>query len=326
VSITAVLKVQPENIWLKGFLMKISIVIPLYNEAESLGPLLKSISVVMDKVDASWEAVLVDDGSTDGSFGVCSKLFSEYPGHIRAYSFSRNYGKSAALSVGIQNASGDIIVTMDADLQDDPAAIPDMIKLLDSNWDVVSGWKKKRHDPLSKTIPSKAFNTLTSAMSGLRLHDFNCGFKAYRARAAKSLEIYGERHRYLPVLAHWNGYRVTEMPVPHHPRKYGKSKFGLGRASGMFDLLTLVFLRSYLRKPLHFFGPLGGGLILAGISVLGYFGVTWAITGQMHIRPLVLLSMGAVIMGIQFVSIGLIGELIINSNPKPGYVIRETLG
>jgi glycosyltransferase involved in cell wall biosynthesis len=306
--------------------MKISIVIPLYNESESLEPLMKSIDSVMTDLKVSYEVVFVDDGSTDKSFDACSKLFREYSGRVRVFRFSRNYGKSAALSVGIHNACGDIIITMDADLQDDPAAIPDMVRLLDEGWDMVSGWKKKRHDPLSKTVPSKVFNALTSFMSGLRLHDFNCGFKAYRASAAKSLEIYGERHRYLPVLAHWNGYKVTEMPVPHHPRQFGKSKFGLGRASGMFDLLTLVFLRIYLRKPLHFFGPLGGILVFMGMVILGYFGVQWTITHQMHIRPLVLLSMGAIIMGIQFVSIGLIGEIIINSNPRPGYTIRDTLG
>jgi glycosyltransferase involved in cell wall biosynthesis len=306
--------------------MDISIIVPLFNEADSLEPLMKAISSVMDGTGSSWEVVFVDDGSSDASFDVCSKLFREHAGRIQVCRFSRNYGKSAALSVGIGKAKGNIIITMDADLQDDPTAIPGMVKLLNEGWDVVSGWKKKRHDPLSKTIPSKFFNVLTSAISGLRLHDFNCGFKAYRAPAARSLEIYGERHRYLPVLAYWNGYRVTEMPVPHHPRQFGKSKFGLGRASGMFDLLTLVFLRTYLRKPLHFFGPFGSLLGLIGLAILGYFGVEWMITRQMHIRPLMLLSLGAIILGIQFISIGLIGELIINANPTTtGYAIRETL-
>jgi len=305
--------------------MDISIVIPLFNEAESLPTLMKSIAEAMRPLGRPYEVILVDDGSTDASFEACARLHAEYRGTVTAVRFSRNYGKSAALSVGIQKASGRIIVTMDADLQDDPAAIPDMVKLIEQGWDVVSGWKKKRHDPLSKTAPSKIFNALTSMISGLKIHDFNCGFKAYRREAALSLEIYGERHRYLPVLAHWNGFRVTEMPVPHHPRRFGKSKFGIGRAAGMFDLLTLVFLRTYLRKPLHFFGPLGCCMGLAGVIILGYFGVQWAITREMHIRPLVLLSLGAIIMGIQFISIGLIGELIINANPKAGYTIREML-
>ena len=191
---------------------------------------------------------------------------------------------------------------------------------------MVSGWKKKRYDPITKTLPSKLWNLATSLVAGVKLHDFNCGFKAYRAEAAKSLEIYGERHRYLPVLAAWNGYRVTEMVVPHHPRKFGKSKYGFGRGlKGIFDLLTLLFLRKYMRNPLHFFGLVGVLLALLGSLVLAYFGVEWIVTRQMHIRPLVLLSMGAIIMGIQFISIGLIGEMITHSAPKSVYQIKERL-
>ncbi len=305
--------------------MKISLVIPAYNEHESLPHLVDKIEAALGPTGHEYEIVFVDDGSTDGTFDVMRQLHSRNPGGIRVYRFSRNYGKSAALSVGIGQAQGEVIITMDADLQDDPAAIPGMLEILDQGWDVVSGWKKKRHDPLSKTLPSKIYNGLTAAMSGLKLHDFNCGFKAYRAPAAKSLEIYGERHRYLPVLAHWEGFRVTEMPVPHHPRTYGKSKFGLGRASGMFDLITLLFLRKYLRKPLHFFGLLGALFGVIGLSVLGYFGVNWMVTGVMRIRPLVLLSVGAVIMGIQFISIGLIGELIAHHSQRASYTVRDVL-
>jgi glycosyltransferase involved in cell wall biosynthesis len=305
--------------------MKISIVVPLFNEKESLPHLVKAITDVLEGGDNSFEIVFVDDGSTDGSFEVCRQLHEQNPSAVKTYRFSRNYGKSAALSVGIEMAEGDIIITMDADLQDDPAAIPDMIAKLDEGWDVVSGWKKKRYDPLSKRFGSKIYNGLTSLLSGLRLHDFNCGFKAYRAQAAKSLEIYGERHRYLPVLAHWNGFRVAEIVVPHHPRKYGKSKFGFGRASGMFDIVTLLFLRKYLRKPLHFFGLLGLLFGAIGTVILGYFGAQWIITHEMHIRPLVLLSLGAIIMGIQFVSIGLIGEMIANATQKRNYTIRDSL-
>ena len=305
--------------------MKLSIVIPVFNESESLPHLMKAISDALKPPDIKYEIVFVDDGSTDGSFDVIRKLREQYPGTIRATRFTRNHGKSAALSVGIEKAAGDIIVTMDADLQDDPAAIPDMLKLLDQGWDVVSGWKKKRLDPLTKTLPSKIYNGVTSMFSGLHLHDFNCGFKAYRAEAARSLEIYGERHRYLPVLAHWNGFRVTEMVVPHHPRKYGKSKFGLGRAAGMFDIVTLLFLHKYLRKPLHLFGLLGFVLMFLGGAVLCYFGVDWIIHREMHIRPLVLLSLGSIIMGIQFVSIGLIGELITSATHKNTYTVREEI-
>ncbi len=306
--------------------LDLSIVVPLLNEKENLPHLLSAIQEALNKARASYEIVFVDDGSSDGSFDVLKELFDEYPDTIRVYRFGRNFGKAAALSVGIAKAQGRTIVTMDADLQDDPVAIPGMLKLLDEGYDVVSGWKKRRHDPVSKTIPSKFFNFVTSRMSGLDLHDFNCGFKAYRASAAKSLEIYGERHRYLPVLAHWNGYKVTEMVVPHHPRKFGKSKYGLSRLwKGAFDLLTLLFLRNYLRNPLHFFGLLGLFFGFAGSAVLAYFGVQWIITGHMHIRPLVLLSMGAIIMGIQFISIGLLGEMITHSAPREEYSIKDIL-
>jgi hypothetical protein len=215
---------------------------------------------------------------------------------------------------------------MDADLQDDPVAIPDLLAKLDEGWDLVSGWKKKRYDPLTFTLPSKLWNVINSLLSGVTLHDFNCGFKAYRAEAAKSLEIYGDRHRYLPTLAHWNGYRVTEVPVPHHPRKFGRSKYGFGKFfNGLMDMLTLLFLKRYLRSPLHFFGLFGIGLMLLGSGVLGYFGIEWIITGTMRIRPLVLLSVGCVIVGIQFLSFGFLAEILINMAPRERYLIREKI-
>jgi glycosyltransferase involved in cell wall biosynthesis len=307
--------------------MDISIVIPLLNESESLPHLMKAIAAVMEKQTWSWEVVFIDDGSTDDSFAVCRNLNRQYPGTVAVHRFTRNYGKSAALCVGLAKAQGEIIITMDADLQDDPAAIPEMVAKVNEGWDLVSGWKKVRHDPLSKTLPSKIWNLLTSSIAGLRLHDFNCGFKAYRGEAAKALDIYGERHRYLPVLAHWNGYRVTEIAVPHHPRQYGQSKFGsFSRGfKGIFDLLTILFLRKYMKNPLHFFGLLGLVFGLLGSGVLAWFGVQWIITGSMHIRPLMLLSAVAIIMGIQFVSIGLIGEMITNAAPKNTYKIRESI-
>ncbi len=303
----------------------ISIVVPLYNESESLPHLMQAIDSALSS--ESYEVVLVDDGSTDASYEVCRGLHAEFPGKVKVIRFSRNYGKAAALSEGIKVAQGDTIITMDADLQDDPIAIPGMIEKINDGWDIVSGWKKKRYDPVfSKNLPSKFFNAVTSFASGLHLHDFNCGFKAYRADAAKSLDIYGERHRYLPVLGHWDGYKVTEMVVPHHPRKFGRTKYGWNRfLNGAFDLLTLMFLRTYLKRPLHLFGLLGLFLSLTGCAVLGYFGVQWVITGEMRIRPLTLLSVGAIIMGIQFVSMGLLGELIINVSPERIYKIREKL-
>lgn len=305
--------------------MKVSVVVPLYNEDESLPVLLQKIHDVFTMQKLDWEVLCVDDGSTDSSFAVLQQLAGEYGAHVKVLRFSRNYGKSAALSVGIAHATGEVIVTMDADLQDDPEAIPQMLQLLEQGWDLVSGWKKKRNDPLSKTLPSKVYNFLTSSLSGLKLHDFNCGFKAYRAQVAKNLEIYGDRHRFLPVLAHWDGFRVTEMAVPHHARQFGKSKFGIGRASGMFDLLTLLFLRKYMRKPLHFFGLLGFGLIFLGTLIMGYFGVEWLIIGESHIRPLILVAMGALIMGVQFISLGLIGEMIANATHSRSYSIRDTI-
>lgn len=306
---------------------KVSFVVPLLNEEESLPFLAEAITKVMDREGHKFEIIFVDDGSRDNSFKVLSELKEKQPDIIRVVRFSRNYGKAAGLSVGIKRAEGDIIITMDADLQDDPEAVPEMLKLIDEGWDVVSGWKKKRYDPvLSKNLPSKLFNFVTSMASGLKLHDFNCGFKCYRAEAAKSLEIYGERHRYLPALAFWNGYRVTEMPVTHHPRKFGKSKYGLNRfINGFLDLLTLMFLKKYMKNPLHLFGFVGFFILFVSLGVLGYFGVQWAMTGEMHIRPLTLLSVGGIITGIQFISLGLIGEMIANNGSRDNYTIREEL-
>jgi glycosyltransferase involved in cell wall biosynthesis len=307
--------------------MKLSIVIPLLNERESLQPLTEAIVAAITPLDISYEIIFVDDGSTDGSFEVVRTLLPASSGaKVRAYRFSRNYGKAAALAVGIAHAQGDIIVTMDADLQDDPAAIPDLLKKIDEGYDLVSGWKKIRHDPVSFTIPSRIWNWATAIIAGVKLHDFNCGLKAYRSPAAKSLEIYGERHRYLPVLAHWDGWRVTEVPVTHHERRFGKSKYGFSKfVKGFLDLLTLLFLRRYLRSPLHFFGLVGILLISAGIAVLGYFGVLWIATGAMHIRPLTLLSLGAVIMGIQFLSFGFLAEMLAHVSARPSYNIRESI-
>jgi glycosyltransferase involved in cell wall biosynthesis len=305
----------------------VSIVVPLYNEKESLPELMKGIAETLGNCGKTFEVVFVDDGSVDDSFDEVKALHKTYPGNIKALRFSRNCGKSAALNAGIAHASGDIIVTMDADLQDDPAAIPEMIAKLEEGWDVVSGWKKIRHDPLGKTFPSKIWNAMTSMVTGLKLHDFNCGFKAYRHNAAKNLDIYGERHRYLPALAHWDGCRVTEVVVPHHARKFGKSKYGTWRMfNGAMDMITLLFLKHYMKSPMHFFGILGMLLIALGMGILGYFGVMWFITLEMRIRPLTLLAVGSMVMGVQFISIGLIGEMITNSlQSRRQYSIREKL-
>jgi len=305
----------------------ISIVIPLYNEEESLKELFYSIKRVMAQNEFSYEVIFIDDGSVDDSFGVITQIAADEP-NVKAVSFGRNYGKSAALNIGFATAAGDYIVTMDADLQDDPSAIGEFVKKIKEGFDLVSGWKKVRQDPVfTKNIPSKVFNGVVSFMSGLKLHDFNCGFKIYRKETAKSLEIYGERHRFLPVLAFWNGYKIGEIPVPHRKRIYGKSKFGVNRFfNGAFDLATLLFLEKYMRNPLHFFGMISFAPIVLGVGILVYFGIVWATTFVLHIRPLLLLGIASLIVGIQIFSIGLVCEMITNLNREKKYTIKKTIG
>lgn len=307
--------------------MDISIIVPLFNEEESLAELFRQISETLEPLKLSFEVIFVDDGSTDRSVSVVRELSEKFSA-VKLISFGRNYGKSAALAVGIKDAVGNTIITMDADLQDDPAAIPGMLAKLDEGWDLVSGWKQKRLDPVfTKNIPSKLFNSVVSTMSGVKLHDFNCGFKAYRSDAAKSLEIYGERHRFLPVLAHWNGYRVTEAPVPHRARQFGVTKFGLDRFfNGFFDLATLLFLRKYMSRPLHFFGLIGLLFMGVGFVISAVFAVDWLVSGELHIRPLMLLAITSMILGVQFFSIGLLGEMMTNMNNQRVYLERTRIG
>lgn len=305
----------------------ISLIIPLLNEAESLPELVDGIGKALSQIPApDHEILFINDGSTDDSLAVIRELGKANP-RIKCVSFGKNYGKAAALSVGLKKASGDYIVTLDADLQDDPAEIPELIRMLDQGFDLVSGWKKVRHDPvLTKNLPSKLYNWTTSKVSGIRLHDFNCGLKAYRKKAAKSLHFYGEMHRYLPVLVHWNGFKVTEKPVTHHPRKYGTTKYGLSRFfKGFLDLLTITFLRRYMRNPIHLFGLLGILFSLAGSAILVYFGAVWLIERELHIRPLLLLGVGAILMGIQLFSIGLIGEMITHTGRQDDYIVSEEI-
>ena len=306
--------------------MDISVVVPLYNEEESLAQLYKEIKDVMTKENYTYEVIFVDDGSNDNSLQVLEELH-EKETSVVVVSFARNYGKSAALSIGFDRAIGDIIITMDADLQDDPIAIPNFIQKLNEGYDVVSGWKQKRLDNvITKNIPSKLFNFTVSKMAGIRLHDFNCGFKAYRKEAAKTLDVYGERHRFLPALAFWNGFRVTEVPVPHRARQFGVSKFGIDRFfNGFFDLATLLFLRKYMRNPLHFFGLIGIILTFVGVIISSWFGVDWLIHRELHLRPLMLLAVTSLIMGIQFFSLGLIGEMITNVTVDKNYLIKKEI-
>ncbi len=302
----------------------ISVVIPLFNEEQSLMPLSLSIRDVLDRMKVTYEVIFVDDGSTDNSL----KLLREIHRKNRRYkfiSFRKNYGKSAALSVGFQHAVGRVIVTMDADLQDDPNEIPRLIDKLEAGFDLVNGWKKKRHDPISKTIPSKLFNLTTSLLTGIKLRDFNSGLKAYRREVVQDIKVYGEMHRFLPVLAHWAGYRVAEIPVIHHPRKYGKTKFGLSRFwHGLLDLFTILFTTRYSKRPLHFFGVIGLFTFILGFLIDLDLTIEW-IMGKTAIsnRPLFTAGILLIIVGVQFVSIGLLGEMITRTNSAEEYVLKE---
>jgi len=312
---------------IEGDNLDLSAVIPLFNEAESLAELSAALRQVLEGMKLKYEMVFVDDGSTDNSFKILQEMH-ELHRQIKVVRFRRNFGKSAALSAGFQAARGKLIVTMDADLQDDPEEIPRLMEKLREGYDLVSGWKKKRYDPLSKTIPSRFFNFVTAKLTGIKLHDFNCGLKIYRAELAKELSIYGELHRYVPVLAHWAGFQVGEIVVRHHPRKYGKTKFGLGRFwKGFLDLFTVLFTTRYIQQPLHLFGVWGLISFLVGLGIDVYLSIEWLL-GRIAIsnRPLFLLGIVLIIVGIQFVSIGLLGEMITKTQQSSReYAIREIL-
>ncbi|HUL43440.1 MAG TPA: glycosyltransferase family 2 protein [Bacteroidota bacterium] len=304
---------------------EISVVIPLLNEEQSLPELYDKLRSALNRF-GRFELIFVDDGSTDGSHRVLQDL-RRRDRRVKIIRFRRNYGKSAALSVGFANATGDIVITMDADLQDDPAEIPNLISEIKKGYDLVSGWKKKRRDPITKTIPSRFFNFVTSVMTGIKLHDFNCGLKAYRKEVTKDVKIYGELHRYIPVLAQWAGYKIGEIPVQHHARKFGKTKFGLGRFwKGFLDLLTVIFTTRYMQRPLHLFGFWGIVFFLAGFAIDLYLAILKFADGMsLSNRPLFLGGILLIIVGIQFISVGLIGELVTKTRPtdEKEYSIRE---
>ena len=307
--------------------LDLSIVIPLLNEEESLPELVGSICSVMGGRSVAFEIVLVDDGSRDKSFEVIRQLKEKYM-PLRAIRFRKNYGKSAALAEGFRTARGRYVITMDADLQDDPAEIPNLMSKLDEGYDLVSGWKKKRFDPISKTIPSRFFNLVTRWMTGIPLHDFNCGLKAYRKEVVRDVSLYGELHRYIPALAKWEGYyRITEIPVQHHPRKYGMSKFGLSRfIRGFLDLVTVLFLTRYIKRPLHLFGLIGSLFLLCGIGINTYLSVEWMMGTPIGNRPILFLGILLVLVGIQIVTTGLIGEMITHHFQKnKDYPISEAI-
>ncbi len=306
---------------------EISVIIPLFNEEESLKELADQLKNTLARMGGRYELIFVDDGSTDNSFRVLRDLHFRN-NRVKAIRFRRNYGKSAALMVGFQRAQGEFVVTMDADLQDDPAEIPNLIRQIKAGYDVVSGWKKKRHDPLTKTIPSRFFNFVTGFMTGVKIHDFNCGLKAYRRDVVKSVNVYGELHRYIPALAHWQGYKVGEAVVQHRARKYGKTKFGVGRFfKGFLDLMTVLFTTRYISRPLHLFGVWGMVSTFAGLCVDGYLVWEW-IAGRTSLsnRPLFLVGLILIIVGVQFVSIGLLGEMITKGqHVEKEYSIREII-
>ncbi len=290
--------------------MKLSIVIPAFNEVESLSHLFKEIEDVCQTHQIDYEVLVVDDGSRDGTFDEIEKAAAVNP-KIRGLRFRANCGKAAALAVGFRESRGDYIITMDGDLQDNPSEIPGLIGRLEAGADMVSGWKQKRYDPWHKTLPSKLFNSVLRIASGLPLHDFNCGLKAYKREVTQSLTLYGELHRYIPVLANWNGFRVEEQTVHHRERRFGKSKYGFARLfNGFFDLITLLFLHRFTARPLHLFGLVG--LLFSGLGtlILLYFAGVWIVTHDLHIRPLMLGGIASIIVGIQFVSLGLLAEML----------------
>jgi glycosyltransferase involved in cell wall biosynthesis len=288
----------------------ISVVVPVHDEERSVGLLYEELQAALDPLDEPWEAVFVDDGSTDGSFGALTRLHAAEP-NVRVVRLRRNFGKSAALAAGFAVAEGDTVVTIDGDLQDDPAEIPRLLAKLDEGFDLVSGWKTKRRDPWRRRVPSRIFNAVTSRVSGLRLHDMNCGLKAYRAEVLRGVRIYGELHRFLPVLAHYRGYRVAELPVNHRPRTHGRSNYGMERyVRGFLDLLTVSFMGRYRHRPLHLFGGLGLLLGALGTAILVYLTVLKATGEAIGHRPLLTLGVLLVVVGLQFFSLGLMSELI----------------
>ncbi len=296
----------------------LSVVIPLFNEEESLPELALLLEGELNKItNGRYEVIFIDDGSTDNSWDVIGTII-ERNRKFRAVRFRKNQGKSDALQVGFNEAQGVIVITMDADLQDDPAEIKNLITKLKEGYDLVSGWKKVRHDPISKTLPSKFFNFVTSKTSGIKLHDFNCGLKAYRKDVVKTIPVYGEMHRYIPALAHMNGFKVTEIPVEHHPRKYGKTKYGFSRfIKGFLDLLTVMFLNRYMKRPMHFFGTLGTLFIVSGFGIDLYLLIEWMLN-QTYLsnRPLMQFGIALIIVGFQMLSLGFLGEMMVKNQQE----------
>lgn len=312
--------------------MDISVVVPLYNEEESLPELIAWIDEVMQKHQFSYEAVFIDDGSTDRSWRVITELKQKFAS-IKAIKFRRNYGKSAALNVGFAAAQGEVIITMDADLQDSPDEIPELYRRIkEESYDVISGWKKKRYDPITKTIPTKLFNAATRKMSGIQLNDFNCGLKAYRNDVVKTIEVYGEMHRYIPVLAKWAGFsKIGEQVVEHRARKYGVTKFGLSRfINGFLDLMSIFFVGKFGKRPMHFFGSLGVLSFFIGIIMTLYIMIEKQVLIWNNLpyrnstdQPLFYLALVAIIVGSQMFLAGFVAELVGRNAPERNQYLIE---
>jgi dolichol-phosphate mannosyltransferase len=301
----------------------ISVVVPVFNEERSVALLYEELQAALDPLDEPWEALYVDDGSTDDTFGALTRLHARSE-NVRVIRLRRNFGKAAALAAGFAQASGETIVTIDGDLQDDPAEIPRLLAKLAEGFDLVSGWKTRRRDPVTRRVPSRIFNWTASRIAGVRLHDMNCGLKAYRAEVVHGLTLYGELHRFIPVLAHERGYRVGELPVNHRPREHGRSRYGLERyLRGFLDLLTVTFIGRYRQRPLHLFGGLGLGLALVGFVILVYLTIVKLAGHAIGERPLLTLGVLLVVVGLQFFSLGLLGELV-TSHHEERALARET--
>lgn len=312
--------------------LALSVVVPVYNEEDNILPLYQRLTAVLGQGPVpyriSYEILLVDDGSSDQSYLQCASV-QTHDSRVRVIQFRRNFGKTAALHAGFRFSRGERVVTIDADMQEDPGDMFALLSQLDAGNDVVSAWRKQRNDPLSKTLPSRVFNAVVSRLTGMTLHDFNCGFKAYTREVVNELNLYGEQHRFIPVLARQRGFRVSEVPVKHQPRRFGKSKFGTRRLlNGYLDFIQVLFLTTYLRRPLRLFGTFGTLFMIVGTAICSYLTVLWFL-GQRPIgdRPLLTLGMLLIITGLQFISTGLVGEMIRHDLERTGddYAIRRIL-
>lgn len=305
-----------------------SIVIPVYNEADSLVELVERIHQATKALEKPFEIVFVNDGSTDKSQQIIEALSEQYS-YIHFITFRKNFGKSAALNAGFKHVKYDIVFTMDADLQDDPVEIPRFLAEIENGYDLVTGWKENRLDPKEKTIPSKLFNAMTSKMSGLKLNDYNCGFKCYKKEVLAEVDLYGELHRFVPFLAHKKGFKVKEIPVLHHERKHGVSKFGWERyARGFFDLLTVVFITNYINRPMHLFGGIGSLFFIAGLAIFSYlFFGRWIFGESIGSSPLFAITIFLLGSGVQIFIVGMLSELIVHNkerDKKKSYSIQKT--